>query len=65
MISMKQEADRVADLVIRLPQSKSGHISANYAIIQRKCTPCKVEEKKKPIMRKAENVNPDMQVFKL
>lgn len=56
----EQEADAMADRVMRMsadetfrqPQPATGLIGRS---IQRKCPKCEEEEKKKPIMRKAEN----------
>ncbi|MGB3344301.1 MAG: DUF4157 domain-containing protein [Aequorivita sp.] len=56
----EQEADAMADRVMRMsadetfrqPQPATGLIGRS---VQRKCSKCEEEEKKKPIMRKAEN----------
>ena len=63
----EQEADAMADRVMRMsanetrqqPKPMTGLIGRS---VQRKCTQCEEEEKKKTIMRKAENGNPGMHV---
>lgn len=63
----EQEADRVAEQVMRMstnetlhqPKPMTGLIGRS---VQRKCSRCEEDEKKKPIMRKAESGNSGMQV---
>lgn len=65
--SMELEADAMADKVMRMsadetmhqPQPGTGLIGRS---VQRKCSKCEEEEKKKPIMRKAENGSPGIPV---
>jgi Domain of unknown function (DUF4157) len=62
----EQEADAMANKVMRMPSKEGKEIASSSSIIgasiQRKCSACEEEEKQKPIMRKESGNMAGMQV---
>ncbi|WP_164905206.1 eCIS core domain-containing protein [Aequorivita ciconiae] len=63
----EKEADAMADRVMRMPAIDTTHQPQPITgligrSVQRKCSKCEEEERKKPIMRKAENGSADIAV---